>query len=247
MNDQFLLRYSRQIMLNDIGIDGQEKIQQARVLVIGLGGLGSPAALYLSASGVGHLTLVDPDHVELSNLQRQIIHRTKDIGTDKVTSAKQSCLAINPDINITTIHHALNYNGLLEQVSSHDIVLDCSDNFATRFLVNQACFKHKKILISGAVIQLEGQVSSFDFRNADNACYRCLYSEDGELDTSCSNNGILSPVAGIIGSIQATETLKAIVGLPILSNQLQLLDAKHMEWRTIKLRKDPHCPVCGKC
>jgi len=246
MNDHFLLRYSRQIMLDDIGIDGQEKIQQAKVLIIGLGGLGSPAALYLSASGVGQLTFVDPDHVELSNLQRQIIHQTADIGTDKVTSAKQSCLAINPENKIITINRALDEAELAKQVSLHDIVLDCSDNFTTRFLVNKACYQYKKILISGAVIRLEGQISSFNFQQSEEACYRCLYTEDGELDTNCSRNGILSPVAGIIGSMQATEAIKAMVNLPLLSNQLQLLDAKHMEWRTIKLRKDPDGPVCGR-
>lgn len=232
-------------MLDDIGIDGQEKIHQSKLLIIGLGGLGSPVALYLAASGIGQLTLVDPDHVELSNLQRQVIHNTADIGTDKVISAKKSCLAINPDIKIKTFAHALNDQELLKQVSQHDLVLDCSDNFATRFQVNQACFTQKTPLISGAVIRLEGQISSFDFRQDDNACYRCLYTEEGELETSCSHNGVLSPVVGIIGSMQAAEALKAVVGLPLLHNKLQLLDAKYMEWRTLKLSKDPDCPVCG--
>lgn len=245
MNDDQLLRYSRQILLQDIGIEGQEQFLAAKVLIIGMGGLGSPVVMYLAASGVGHLTLVDFDEVDLSNLQRQIVHHTGSIGQAKVSSAKQSVKRINPDINIHTIDKKQSADELQKLTASHDIVIDCSDNFATRFLINQSCILTKTALISGAVIQLEGQVTTFDPRKPNTACYRCLYDEEGENDDSCSANGILSPVAGIIGSIQATEALKLIAGLPTLCGRLLILDAKSMEWRTMHLKKDPCCPVCS--
>ncbi len=245
MNDKQLLRYSRQILLDEISISGQQKLLDARVLIIGMGGLGSPVALYLAAAGIGHLTFADFDKVELSNLQRQIIHSTQSIGSPKVESAKQTALQINPGVEIHTINKELHTPSLQKVIRQHDVVIDCSDNFATRFQINQACVDEKKPLVSGAVIRMEGQVTVFDNRQSHSPCYRCLYTEEGELEENCSNNGILAPIAGIIGSIQATETIKIISGLPTLEGRLLLLDGKYMEWRNIKLKKDPCCPVCS--
>ena len=245
MNDKQLLRYSRQILLDEISISGQQKLLDARVLIIGMGGLGSPVALYLAAAGIGHLTFADFDKVELSNLQRQIIHSTQSIGSPKVESAKQTALQINPGVEIHTINKELHTPFLQKVIRQHDVIIDCSDNFATRFQINQACVDEKKPLVSGAVIRMEGQVTVFDNRQSHSPCYRCLYTEEGELEENCSNNGILAPIAGIIGSIQATETIKIISGLPTLEGRLLLLDGKYMEWRNIKLKKDPCCPVCS--
>ena len=244
MNDELLLRYSRQILLPDVDIQGQTILNQARVLVLGAGGLGAPVLLYLAAAGVGHITVVDPDTVDLSNLQRQVIHSTADISQAKVESAKQSMLAINPHIQVQALLIRLDEQQLLTQVAAHDIVVDCTDNFPTRFAINQACFTANKPLVSGAVIRMEGQISTFDFRQAG-ACYRCLYNEEGGVEDTCSTNGILAPVAGIIGSMQATEALKVLLNLPTLHGRLLLLDAKYMQWRELRLRVDTHCPVCG--
>ncbi len=245
MNDSQLLRYSRQILMPDIGITGQEKLLAAKVLIIGMGGLGSPVALYLAASGVGQLTIVDFDTVELSNLQRQIIHSTPTIGQAKVISAKASIAAINPEISVQTIHDKLDAEALLKHVKAHDVIVDGTDNFTTRFAINQACVTAAKPLVSGAVIRMEGQVTTFDLSQKNAACYRCLYDETGELDDTCSTNGVLSPVVGIIGSIQSTEVIKVILDLPTLHGRLLLLDAKYMQWRSINLKQDPHCPHCG--
>ena len=245
MNDELLLRYSRQILLPEVDITGQEHLQAAKVLVIGVGGLGAPVILYLAAAGVGQLTLVDFDTVDLTNLQRQVIHTTASIGQAKVTSAAQAARALNPHCQIETVAHLLNAAELLAAVQAHDVVVDCSDNFPTRFSLNQACKTAGKPLVSGAVIRLEGQITSFDFRQAEQACYRCLYSEDGETEDTCSTTGVLAPVAGIIGSMQATETLKLLLNLPTLHGRLLLLDAKYMQWREMRLRKDPTCPICG--
>ena len=244
MNDELLLRYSRQILLPDVDIQGQTILNQARVLVLGAGGLGAPVLLYLAAAGVGHITVVDPDTVDLSNLQRQVIHSTADINQAKVESAKQSMLAINPHIQVQALQTRLDEQQLLTQVAAHDVVVDCTDNFPTRFTINQACFTAKKPLVSGAVIRMEGQISTFDFRQAG-ACYRCLYNEEGGVEDTCSTNGILAPVAGIIGSMQATEALKVLLNLPTLHGRLLLLDAKYMQWRELRLRADANCPVCG--
>ena len=246
MNDNQLLRYSRQIMLPQIDATGQEKLLNSTALIIGLGGLGAPVAMYLAAAGVGHLVLVDFDVVELTNLQRQIVHTTNDIGRHKVESARDNLLNLNPEIKITTINHKLEGEDLLKQASQADIVIEGSDNFTSRFAVNAACVKTQTPLVSGAAIRMEGQVSVY-LNNGISPCYHCLYKDEGELDSSCSENGVLAPVVGIIGSIQATEALKVLTGIgQPLDGRLLLLDAMTMEWRTLKLKKDPACPVCNK-
>lgn len=246
MNDEQLLRYSRQILLPQFGIDGQQALLDAHVLIIGLGGLGSPVAMYLTSAGVGELTLVDHDQVELSNLQRQIIHRTENINQDKVESAKQNLLSLNPDVNIHCFNHKLDETELNELVGKVSIVIDASDNFATRFAINKACVKNRKPLVSGAAIRMEGQVSVFDLSNPDNPCYRCLYDEQGNTDDSCSENGVMSPLVGIIGSIQAIEAIKVIAHIgEALTGKLLITDSMQQEWRTMKFKKDPNCPVCN--
>ena len=246
MNDEQLLRYSRQIMLPQIDVAGQEKLLDSTVLIIGLGGLGAPVSMYLAAAGVGHLILVDFDQVDLSNLQRQIVHRTADIDRPKVESARDNLLHLNPDIRIRCLDKKLTPEALLAQVKQADVVIEGSDNFATRFAVNEACVQTHTPLVSGAAIRMEGQVSVY-LNDGRGPCYRCLYKDEGELDASCSNNGVLAPVVGIIGSIQATEAIKIITRVgKVLDGRLLLLDAMNMEWRSLKLRKDPACPVCGK-
>ena len=246
MNDEQLLRYSRQIMLPQIDIEGQEKLLASRVLIIGMGGLGSPVAMYLAAAGVGHLVLVDDDVVELSNLQRQIMHSSANIGLAKVDSARQTLLGLNPEIKITSFDSRLDEKAMAAEIALADIVIDGTDNFATRFMINKAAVENKTPLVSGAAIRMEGQVSVFN-KTASSPCYRCLYKDEGELDTSCSNNGVLSPVVGIIGSIQATEVIKVLLNIgECLDGKLLMLDALHMEFRTLKLKKDPDCPVCNK-
>jgi len=245
MNDEQLLRYSRQIMLPQVDITGQEKLLASRVLIIGMGGLGSPVAMYLAAAGAGHLVLVDDDEVELSNLQRQIAHNTNDIGLKKVESAKKTIQDLNSDITVTCHDKRLDEEELANEVSAADIVIDGTDNFTTRFALNESCVKNKTPLISGAAIRLEGQVSVFN-KTPSSPCYRCLYKDQGELDASCSNNGVLSPVVGIIGSIQANEAIKVLLGMgECLDGRLLMLDALNMEWRSLKLKKDPACPVCS--
>jgi len=246
MDDPQLLRYSRQILLPQIGIEGQQRLLNARALVIGVGGLGSPVAMYLAASGVGQLVLVDHDKVELSNLQRQIAHTTERIGVAKVTSAQHTLAALNPEVQVTAIIGQLDPGALVEQVRLADAVVDCSDNFATRFALNRVCVANRTPLISGAAIRLEGQVTVFRPEHTDSPCYRCLYKDMDELAESCSQTGVLAPLVGIIGSIQATETIKVLLDIgETLTGRLLILDALTMEWRSIKLRKDPDCPVCG--
>jgi len=246
MDDPQLLRYSRQILLPQIGIEGQQRLLATRVLIIGMGGLGSPVAMYLAASGIGHLVLVDYDMVELSNLQRQIAHTTDRLGMHKVSSAQYALEALNPEVQVTAIAGQLDPEALVEQVRLADAVVDCSDNFATRFALNRVCVANKTPLISGAAIRLEGQVAVFRPDRADSPCYRCLYKDMDELGESCSQTGVLAPLVGIIGSIQATETIKVLLDIgETLTGRLLVLDALNMEWRTIKLRKDPDCPVCG--
>lgn len=244
MNDDQLLRYSRQIMLPDVDLDGQEKLLNARVLIIGLGGLGSPVAMYLAAAGVGHLVLADFDTVDLSNLQRQIIHTTARIGQNKTVSAAQTLRELNPEIHITCIEKLLEAEALAKQISAATVVVDCSDNFVTRFAINAACVAARIPLVSGAAIRLEGQVAVFDARDPNSPCYRCLYEESDE-DLTCAANGVLAPLVGVIGSMQALETIKLITGFgSTLSGRLLLLDARHSQWRELKLPKDQDCPVC---
>lgn len=247
MDDNQLLRYSRQIMLPQFDVAGQQRLLDSHALIIGMGGLGSPVAIYLAAAGVGRLTLVDFDKVDLTNLQRQIVHTTADIGRLKVDSAKASLLALNPEITVETIDHRLEGDELLAAVAAADMVVDASDNFATRFLINDACVAVRKPLVSGAAIRMEGQVAVFHNEQDDSPCYRCLYRDEGELAQTCSENGVLAPVVGVIGSIQATETIKLLSGMgETLGGRLLVWDAMTMEWRTLKLKKDPACPVCNR-
>ncbi|MCP3853079.1 MAG: molybdopterin-synthase adenylyltransferase MoeB [Gammaproteobacteria bacterium] len=247
MNDDQLLRYSRQIMLPYVDIEGQEKLLNARVLIIGMGGLGSPIAMYLASAGIGHIVICDFDEVDLSNLQRQIIHNSTDrIGKNKALSAKETLHQLNPEIHITALTERLDEALLCEQVRQADVVLDGTDNFDSRFLLNKICFQEKTPLVSGAAIRMEGQVTVFASQEGG-PCYRCLYKDDADdTATTCSENGVLSPVVGIIGSVQAVEAMKIImsVGKPLYS-RLLLLDAYTMDWRSLKLPSDPQCPVCS--
>jgi molybdopterin/thiamine biosynthesis adenylyltransferase len=245
MTDDELLRYSRQIMLPGLGIEGQQRLLEARVLIVGLGGLGSPAAMYLAAAGVGTLILADFDAVDLSNLQRQLLHTSERIGMSKVDSAVETLRAINPHVRLDGVKGPLTEANLGQWVDSVDLVVDACDNFATRFAVNAACFAAQVPLVSGAAIRAEGQVAVFSGRPGG-PCYQCLYPRDGDIDETCSLNGVLSPVVGIIGSIQATEAIKILTALgEPLFGQLLLLDALAMEWRRLRLPADPHCPICG--
>lgn len=246
MNDNQLLRYSRQIMLPQLDIIGQERLLSSHVLIIGLGGLGSPVAMYLAAAGVGRLSLADFDQVDLSNLQRQIVHTTSDIGRPKVDSAADTLHALNPETQITTLNLQLQDEALTRAVDKVDLVVDASDNFATRFAINRACVETGTPLVSGAAIRLEGQVTVFTNRGDGAPCYQCLYDDLPEQETRCSETGILAPVVGIIGSIQATEAIKVLteLGTP-LTGRLLILDAANLEFREMRLRRDPHCPICA--
>ncbi|MBT2968461.1 MAG: molybdopterin-synthase adenylyltransferase MoeB [gamma proteobacterium symbiont of Ctena orbiculata] len=245
MNDDQLLRYSRQIMLPSIGIEGQERLLESRVLIVGLGGLGSPAAMYLAAAGVGTLVLVDFDQVDLTNLQRQIVHTTARIGDPKVESARETLLALNPECRVETIPRQLDEAALLEQIKKADLVLDGTDNFATRFAINKACYSSGTPLVSGAAIRMEGQITVFT-GEPGGPCYHCLYPDEGEMDETCSANGVLAPLVGVIGSLQAIEAIKQLTGAgKTLRGRLLLLDALEMEWRSLRLAPDPACPVCG--
>lgn len=247
MHDHQLLRYSRQIMLPQVDIEGQQKLMSARVLVIGLGGLGSPAAMYLAAAGIGHLVLNDFDAVDLSNLQRQIAHDTEHLGFSKVESARQTLLRMNPEIQIETLAHQLEGEELGNVIADSEVVLDCTDNFATRFAVNRACVQSGTPLVSGAVIRFEGQITVFTPGYADSPCYNCLYPDQGELAETCVRNGVIAPLPGIIGSMQALEAIKLIVGIgQSLRGRLLLLDALTMEWSRMNLKKNPHCPTCSE-
>ncbi|MDD2863941.1 MAG: molybdopterin-synthase adenylyltransferase MoeB [Methylococcales bacterium] len=245
MNDNQLLRYSRQIMLPQIDIEGQLKLQGAKVLIVGAGGLGSPVAMYLAAAGVGHLVIYDDDNVELSNLQRQIAHYTADIGTAKVISTLETVKNLNPDVKVTAVKAKLEGETLENEVKNADVVLDCSDNFKTRFAINSACVKTQTPLVSGAAIRFEGQVSVFTPSKNDSPCYNCLYQSDGEELQTCSTNGVISPIVGIVGSIQALEAIKLIVGIgETLIGRLLVIDGLTMEFNTLKLRKNPCCVTC---
>ena len=233
-------------MLPLVGVEGQQRLAHSRVLVVGLGGLGSPVSMYLAAAGVGRLTLVDFDRVELSNLQRQIVHGTPDIGRLKVASATETLRALNPDVVVETVPRRLDDDALRAQCESADVVVDASDNFETRHAVNAASVRTRTPLVSGAAVRTEGQVAVFQPNLPDGPCYRCLYPEGEEPHETCTETGVLAPVLGIIGSIQAMETIKLLLEAgETLAGRLLLLDALRMEWRSLRLRKDPACPVCG--
>ena len=248
MNDQELLRYSRHILLPQIGIEGQEKLRAARVLVLGAGGLGSPAALYLASAGIGTLVLADGDTVNLTNLQRQILHRTASIGQPKVASGKVTLADLNPECQVIPLQERLAGERLDEEVAAADVVLDCSDNFATRHAVNRACVKHGKPLVSGAAIRFDGQVAVFDVRQPATPCYHCLFPEAEDVEeVRCATMGVFAPITGIIGAVQAAEALKLLIGCgEPLSGRLLLLDGLAMEWRSIAVPRDPGCPVCSR-
>ena len=247
MDDDQLLRYSRHILLPEMGIEGQEKLLAAHALVIGAGGLGSPAAMYLASGGVGHITLADGDSVDLTNLQRQILHTTAAVGRAKAYSGKDTLSQLNPEIDITAIPERLEGDRLAQIIANADVVLDCSDNFATRHAVNRACVEYRKPLVSGAGVRFDGKVSVFDLRHGGAPCYNCLFPEDSEAEeTRCAVMGVFAPLTGIIGAVQAAEALKLLAGAgESLNGRLLLFDCLGMEWRSVRLSKDPACKVCS--
>ena len=247
MNDEELLRYSRHILLPQVGIEGQEKLHAARALVLGAGGLGSPAALYLASAGIGTLVLADGDTVDLTNLQRQILHRTAAIGRPKVLSGQATLGELNPDCRIVPLQERLAGARLEEEVAAADVVLDCSDNFVTRHAVNRACVKYRKPLVSGAANRFDGQIAVFDTRRDDAPCYYCLFPESEDVEEiRCAVMGVFAPITGIVGAVQAAEALKLVIGCgESLAGRLLLLDGLAMEWRGIAVPRDPGCPVCG--
>ncbi len=247
MDDDQLLRYSRHILLPELGIAAQQKFAAARALIVGAGGLGCPAAQFLAAAGIGHLTLCDPDRVDLTNLQRQILFSTADIGAPKATAARARLLAINPEVEIAAVIARIGGEALADAVAAADVVLDCSDNFATRHAVNRACVAAGKPLVSGAAIRFDGQVAVFDARVAGAPCYHCLFGEGEEIEeTRCAVMGVFAPLVGIVGATQAAEALKLVAGVgESLAGRLLLLDAMAMTWREVRVPRDPACPVCG--
>lgn len=246
VSDEQLLRYSRQIFLPDIDVEGQNRLLNASVVLFGMGGLGSPAGMYLASSGVGELVLVDPDQVELSNLQRQIVHMNDSLGQQKVASAERTLKALNPDVHIKSYDQALAGGELDEVVRRADVVVDGTDNFEARFAINAACVRVGKPLVSAAVVRMEGQISVYRLDHADSPCYGCLYQNVSEPPQNCAENGVLGSVAGLMGCIQATETIKVLLDFgETLEGRLLLFDARSMECQTVRLRKDPECPVCG--
>ncbi len=247
MDDAQLLRYSRQILLPEIDIEGQQRLLDAHVLIVGMGGLGSPAAIYLAAAGVGRLTIADFDRVELSNLQRQIIHSSGDLDRLKVDSAREHLLALNPQIQVDAIAQRMGIDELGTAAEDADVVVDASDNFATRFAVNDACHACRTPLVSGAATRFAGQICVLFPGRDDSPCYRCLFADDLQAEEErCATTGVVAPLLGIIGSVQAMETLKIITGVgTVLTNQILLLDALTMQWRSVRFAQDPACPVCG--
>jgi molybdopterin-synthase adenylyltransferase len=247
MDDNQLLRYSRHILLPQLGIDGQEKFRRSRALIVGAGGLGSPVALYLASAGVGTVTICDNDAVDLTNLQRQIVHRNDSIGSPKAESARRTLAAINPEVTVNALVERVAGARLERLVMESDIVLDCSDNFTTRHAINRACVAHRKPLVSGAGVRFDGQIAVFDLRDAQSPCYHCLFPEHGDNeDMPCAVMGVFAPLTGIVGSMQAAEALKLLAGIGTsLAGRLLLLDALAMEWRTVRLKRDPACVACG--
>ena len=248
MNDDQLLRYSRHILLDELGIEGQRRLLDAHALVIGAGGLGSPVALYLATAGVGTITIVDGDTVDLTNLQRQIVHNLSRVGQAKVDSAAATLYAINPDIRVQPLHERADAARLVQLVAEADVVVDCSDNFATRHAVNAACVRHAKPLVSGAAIGFDGQIAVYDTRDAAKPCYACLFTPDAVFEeVRCSTMGVFAPLVGIIGSMQAAEALKLLAGVgSSLAGRLQMLDARSMEWTELAMARTPGCPVCAR-
>jgi molybdopterin-synthase adenylyltransferase len=248
MTDEQLLRYSRHILLPEIGIEGQERLLASSALIIGAGGLGSPVALYLAAAGVGTITLADGDAVDLTNLQRQIMHTTQSLGEPKAASGRTTLAGINPEVRVVAVQHRLEGEELNRLVAAASVVLDCTDNFATRHAINRACVRHRKPLVSGAAVRFDGQVSVFDLRDDSSPCYHCLFPENAELEeVRCAVMGVFAPVTGIIGTIQAAEALKLLAGAgQTLTGRLLILDALAMQWRSIGLARDPACEVCAK-
>ena len=251
MNDEQLLRYSRHILLDQIGIEGQQRLLASHALVIGAGGLGSPAAMYLASAGVGHITIVDDDVVDLTNLQRQIAHTTDRVGQLKALSARDTMAQINPDITITALTERVDDARLAQLVAAADVVLDCTDNFATRHAVNRACVVQRTPLVSGAAIRFDGQISVFDPRGGDQPCYACLFPQDqhgvsNDVDVACASMGVFAPLVGVVGAMQAAEALKLLMNVgQSLAGRLLMLDGLYMEWTSIAVARNDHCPVCG--
>jgi len=247
MNDEQLLRYSRQIMLPAFDVEGQQRLLDATVLIVGLGGLGSPVSMYLAAAGVGHLILVDDDSVDVSNLQRQIVHTEQSVGVSKVESAARTLAALNHETRITSINQRVDDDALAALLQQGvDLVVDACDNFSTRFMINRVCVKAGVPVVSGAAIRLEGQVAVFDSRRDNSPCYQCLYRGGDDEQMSCARNGVLAPLVGVIGSMQAIEAIKVLSGMgQDLAGRLLLFDALGSQWRELRLPRDPQCPVCS--
>lgn len=246
MTDDQLLRYSRHILLDEMGIEGQEQVLAAHAVIIGAGGLGSPAALYLASAGVGHITLVDDDVVDLTNLQRQIAHTTARVGQPKVESAAAAMAAINPGVQVTALQTRADAAALDALVRQASVVLDCSDNYATRHAVNAACVRHAKPLVAGAVIRFDGQLTVVDPRAEASPCYACIFPPEAEFEeVACSTMGVFAPLVGVVGAMQAAEALKLLAGIGTsLAGRLLMLDGRSMEWSTMHIQRAPHCPVC---
>lgn len=246
LSDAELLRYSRHLLLEDVGETGQMALKEAKVLIIGMGGLGSPASLYLASAGIGHLVLSDFDQIEVSNLQRQITYNSKDLGESKVEVTKAKLQQINPEIKVRSINKQMPEMQLAMEVAMADLVLDCTDNMASRQLINKVCVENSKPLIVGAAIRLEGQLMFFDHRDNNSPCYHCLFPDSQEQTLNCSNSGIIGPVVGNIGTLQALEAIKFFVGLPSgIKNKLKLFDGRSLDWQSFAINKDPQCKVCG--
>jgi molybdopterin/thiamine biosynthesis adenylyltransferase len=247
MRDDQLLRYSRHILLDEWGVEGQERVSQSHALIVGAGGLGSPTALYLASAGVGHITLIDHDVVDVSNLQRQIAHTQDRVGQLKVESLKKAMTQINPEVQVECIAQRADSVLLNQHVAMADVVLDCTDNFETRHAINLACVQHNKPLVSGSALRMDGQVAVYDIRQNHAPCYACVFPPTQQFEeTRCATMGVLAPLVGIIGSFQATEALKILSGMGASAvGQLILFNAKFMEWQTLQTHRHAHCPVCS--
>jgi adenylyltransferase/sulfurtransferase len=248
MDDQSLLRYSRHILLNEFGIEAQERLAESHALVVGAGGLGSAALMYLASAGVSQITVADGDNVDLTNLQRQIVHREETIGFNKASSAAKTLSTINSTVRVNAVESRLDGDLLEKYVAMVDVVLDCSDNFRTRHVINRACVRHRKPLVSGAGIRFDGQLTSFDLRNSDTPCYHCLFPDDPDAEEErCAVMGVFAPVVGIIGAMQAAEAIRLLTGVgQPLTGRLLMLDARTMSWQSVKFRRDSECRVCSE-